>query len=127
MDQLISFVRWPAAFLWICFVGPWFARLFGIPVRAAFWNTDRHNQQLTRVQFVWAFGVLIFGIGFSIFNFDVDIFHKILLEKQWSAKLIEFGFDFALSVFMGVVIAFWCAPTQKGESPITSIDLTKHQ
>jgi hypothetical protein len=125
MDLLVSFVRWPAAFLWVCFVGPWIARLFGIPVRAAFWKMSRQNQQLTRFQFVWAFGVLVFGVGLFIFNLDLDDIQRVILEKHWSAKLIDLGFEFALSVFMGIVIAFWCAPTQIGESPITELDISQ--
>ena len=125
MDLLVNLLRWPAAFLWVCFVGPWFARLFGIPVRAAFWKIDQRKERLSRFQFVWAFGVLIFGIGMFIFNLDWGILHRVLLEKQWSAKLIELGFEFALSVFMGIVIAFWCAPTQMDESPVTELDLSQ--
>jgi len=125
-DLFLGFVRWPAAILWVCFVGPWFARLFGIPVRA-FWKMDHQNQRLTRFQFVWTFGVLIFGVGLSIFNLDLGMLHRILLEKQWSAKLIDLGFEFALSVFMGIVIAFWCAPSQMGESPVTELDLSQRR
>lgn len=127
MDLLVSVASWSAAFLWVCFVGPWLARLFGIPVRAAFWKMDRENERLTRFQFVWAFGVLVFGVGLSIFNLDLDILHKVLLEKAWSAKMIDLGFEFALSVFMGIVIAFWCAPTQMDESPVTELDLSERR
>jgi hypothetical protein len=126
-ELLVSFVRWPAALLWVCFVGPWIARLFGIPVRAAFWRMDRQDQRLTRLQFVWAFGVLVFGVGFFIFNLDSDIIHRVLLEKRWSAKVLDLAFELVLSVFMGIVIAFWCAPTQMGESPVTELDLTQRR
>lgn len=127
MDLLISVAKWPVAFLWVCFVGPWLARLFGIPVRAAFWKMGRQNERLTRFQFVWAFGVLVFGVGLFIFNLDLDNLHKVLLEEPWSAKLIDLIFEFALSVFMGIVIAFWCAPTQMDESPVTELDLSERR
>src|SRR3569833_2844830 len=128
MKELLTiFARWPAAILWICLVGPWLARLFGIPIRAAFWRPDRQSQQLTRLQIVCAYGVLIFGIGLSIFNLDSDILHRVLSEKSWSAKLIDLGFQIALSTFMGIVIAFWCAPTQINESPVTKLDLSERR
>jgi hypothetical protein len=87
-ELLISFVRWPAAILWVWVVGPCLARLFGFPIRTAFWKPDRQNQQLTRPQFIWAFGVLVFGIGFGIVNLDSDTIHTFLLAKSWSAKLV---------------------------------------
>lgn len=126
MNLLVSFVRWPAALVWVCFVGPWIARLCGVPVRAAFWKLDNQGQRLTRFTFVWAFGVLVFGVGLAIFNMDLDVIQRVLLEKSWSAKLFDLGFEFALSIFMGVVIAFWCAPTQMDESQVTQLDLSQH-
>jgi hypothetical protein len=107
------FVRYAcqlAALLWVCFVGPWIARLCGVPVRAAFWTMNRENQQLTRLQFVWAFGVLVCGFGIFIFNLAPDVIRHVLVEKPWSAKLKDLGFSLALSMFMGIVIGFWCAP-----------------
>ncbi len=124
---LVDLARGSAALLWVCFVGPWIARLCGIPVRAAFWTMDRQNHRLTRFQFVWAFGVLVVGVGMFIFNLDSDIIQRVLLEKRWSAKLAELGFLLALSIFMGIVIGFWCAPTQIGESPVTELDLSKRK
>jgi hypothetical protein len=126
MNGLLLFIaRGSGALLWVGFLGPWIARLCGIPVRGAFWKIDRQSEHLTRLQFVWAFGVLIFGVGMSIFNFDADILHRLLLDKQWSARFIDLGFEVALSVFMGIVIAFWCAPTQIGDSPVTELDLSQ--
>ena len=125
-DLLINFVRWSAAILWVCFVGPWLARLLGFPVRAAFWKSDRY-QQLTRRQFIWVFGVLIFGVGFGIFNLDSDVIHRVLLEKQWTARLIALGFQLLLSICMGIAVVFWCAPTQFDESPVTKLDLSQRR
>jgi pheromone shutdown protein TraB len=124
---LVNFARESAALLWVCFVGPWIARLCGIPVQAAFWKMDRQTPRLTRLQFVWAFGVLVCGVGISIFNFDSDIIQRVLLEKRWSAKLSEIGFELAISVFMGIVIGFVCAPTQIGETPVTTLDLSRRK
>jgi hypothetical protein len=98
-ELLTNFARWPAANRWICFADPWLARPFGIPIRAAFWRPDRQSQQLTRLEIVCAYGVLIFGIGLSIFNLDSDTLHRVLSEKSWSAKLIDLGFQIALSTF----------------------------
>ncbi len=120
---LVDFARVSAALLWVLLVGPWLARLCGIPVRAAFWRNDQQNYRLTRLQFVWAYGVLVFGVGLFIFNLDSHIVQRILLEKQWSAKLVDLGFSLALSIFMGIVVAIWCAPTQMGESPVVKLDL----
>jgi hypothetical protein len=126
MNELLVFIaRGSGALLWVAFVGPWIARLCGIPVRAAFWRVDRQSQRLTRAQFVLAFGVLIFGVGMSMFNLDSDTIHRVLLEKRWSAKIIDLGLEIALSVFMGIVIGFWCAPTQIGESPVIELDLSQ--
>jgi hypothetical protein len=113
-----------AALLWMWLIGPWVARLCGIPVRAAFWTMSRQDHNLTRFQFIWAFGVLVFGFGFFIFNLAPDVIQRVLLEKRWSAKLADLGFSLALTVFMGIVIAFWCAPTQTGDSPVTKLDLS---
>lgn len=124
---LISFARGPAALLWVVFVGPWLARLCGIPVRAAFRRMDRQNQRLTRLQFVLAFGVLEWGVGMFIFSLDSDIIQRVLLEKQWSAKLVDLGFSLALSIFMGIVIGFWCAQTQIGESPVIELGLSRRK
>jgi hypothetical protein len=123
-ELLISFVRWPAAILWVWVVGPCLARLFGFPIRTAFWKPDRQNQQLTRPQFIWAFGLLVFGIGFGIVNLDSDTIHTFLLAKSWSAKLVPLGFQLALSIVMGTAIAFWCAPAQLDEPPVTKLDLS---
>ena len=124
---LVSIARGSGALLWISFIGQWVARLCGLPVRAAFWRIDRQNQHLTRLQFVWAFGVLVFGIGMSIFNFDSDVIQRVLLDKRWSAKVFDVGFEIALSVFMGIVVAFWCAPTQLGKSPVIELDLSQRR
>src|ERR1700752_2314902 len=118
-ELLISFARWSAAILWVCVVGPWLARLFGIPIRAAFWKSDRQNEQLTRRQFMWVFGVLVFGVGFSIFNLDSEVIHRLLTEKTWSSRLIDLGVQVLLSICMGIAVVFWCAPTQLDESPVT--------
>ena len=124
-DQLVSFVSGSLALLWICFVGPWLARLCGVPVRAAFWTMDRQqNPPITRFQFVWAFGVLVCGIGLFIFNFGPN-FAKWVPYKRSSGSMLEVFFAFAISVSMGVVIGFWCAPTQIGESPVTELDLSR--
>jgi hypothetical protein len=122
---LVSIASGSAALLWVWFVGPWIARLCGIPVRAAFWRMDRQNPHLTRPQFVWAFGVLVYGVGMFIFNFGSYAILRVLLEKRWSARLVDLGFALALSIFMGIVIGFWCAPTQNGESPLTELDLSQ--
>lgn len=124
---LVDFVRESAALLWVCYVGPWIARLCGIPVRAAFWKMDQQTPHLTRLQFVWAFGVLVCGVGLSILNFGSDVIQRVLLEKRWGAKLSEIGFELALSVFMGIVIGFVCAPTQTDISPLTTLDLPRRQ
>ena len=125
MHLLSGFVRWPAALLWVIFVGPWLARSLGIPVRAAFWKTDRRDMRLTRFQFVWAYGVLIFGIGLFLFNLDSETLRRLFLERQWSARLADVGFEFGLTIFMAIVVAFWCAPTQADQSPVTELDLSK--
>lgn len=122
---LVDFARISAALLWVCFVGPWIARLCGIPVRASFWTMDRPSHRLTRFQFVWAFGVLLIGVGMFIFSCDSDLIQRVLLEKHWSAKLLDLGFSLALSVFMGIVIGFWCAPTQNDESSVTGLGLSQ--
>jgi uncharacterized BrkB/YihY/UPF0761 family membrane protein len=126
-ELLVGFARTSAALLWVCLVGPWIARLCGIPVRAAFWTMDRQGRRLTRFQFIWAFGVLVIGVGMFIFSLDSDTIQRVLLEKWLGAKLAYLGFSFALSIFMGVVIAFWCAPTQADESPVTKLDLSPRQ
>jgi hypothetical protein len=124
---LVQFACISAALLWVCFVGPWIARLCGIPVRAAFWTMNQQNQHLTRFQFVWAFGVLVYGVGMFIFSLAPDTLQRILLEKRWSAKLADLGFSLAITVFMGILIGFWCAPTQTGESSVTGLDLSRRQ
>ena len=88
---------------------------------------DREGHRLTRFQFVWAFGVLVIGLGLFIFNLDTDVIQRVLQEERWSEKLAELGFLLALSVFMGVVIGLWCAPTQIGESPVTELDLSRRK
>jgi len=125
-DQLVSFACGSLALVWICFVGPWLARLCGVPVRAAFWTMNRQNPPMTRLQFVWAFGVLVCGIGIFIFNFGPNI-AKWVLDKRSSGSTFGVVFALAISVFMGVVIGFWCAPTQVGESPITQLDLSRRK
>lgn len=124
---LVQFACVSAALLWVCFVGPWIARLCGIPVRAAFWTMNRQSQRLTRFQFIWAFGVLVFGVGMFIFNLAPDVIQRVFLEKRWSAKLADLGFSLALTVFMGVVVSFVCAPTQTGDSPVTELDLSRRK
>jgi hypothetical protein len=62
-----------------------------------------------------------------IFGLDSDVIQRVLLEKRWSAKLADLGSMLAITVFMGVVIGFWCAPTQNGESPITELDLSQRK
>jgi hypothetical protein len=121
---LVQFVCGSAALLWVCFVGPWVVRLCGIPVRAAFWTKNGQDHHLTRFQFIWAFGVLVFGVGMFIFSLAPDVIQRVLLEKRWGAKLADLGFSLAITVFMGIIIAFWCAPTQTDDSPVTTLDLS---
>ena len=85
------------------------------------------GQRLTRFQFIWAFGVLVFGVGMFIFDLAPDVIQRVFWEKRWSAKLSEIGFELAISVFMGIVIGFVCAPTQIGETPVTALDLSRRQ
>jgi pheromone shutdown protein TraB len=85
---------------------------------------DRQGHHLTRFQFVFAFGVLVVGVGMFIFSLDSDLIQRVLLERRLSAKLADLGFMLALTVFMGVVVGFWCAPTQAGESPVTELNLS---
>jgi pheromone shutdown protein TraB len=108
----------------VCFIGPWIARLCGIPVPSKFWTKNWQNRHLPRLQFVWAFGVLIFGVGMFRFSLGSDIARRVLLEKRLSAKLFDLGFALAFSIFMGIVVAFWCAPTQAGESPVIELGLS---
>src|SRR3569833_2811836 len=110
-DYLVSLASGSAALLWICFVGPWIARLCGIPVRAAFWTMDRENSPVTRLQFVWAFGVLVCGIGIFIFDFGPNV-SQWILEKRSRSSVSEIVLALAISTFMGIIIGFWCAPTQ---------------
>ena len=88
---------------------------------------DRQGHRISRPQFVCAFGVLVIGVGMFIFGLDSDVIQRVLLEKRWSAKLADLGSMLAITVFMGVVIGFWCAPTQNGESPITELDLSQRK
>jgi hypothetical protein len=124
-EMLVRYACQLAALLWICFVGPWFARLCGIPVRAAFWTMNSENQQITRIQFIWAFGVLVCGIGIFISSLAPEVIQRVLLEKRWGAMLGDLGFSLGMSVFMGIVIGFWCAPTQLGDSPTIELDLSQ--
>jgi hypothetical protein len=124
---LLFIARVSAALLWVWFAGPWIARSFGIPVQAAFWRMDRQKQRLTRLQFVVAFGVLIFGVGLFIFNCDSETIQRVLLEKRWTARFAYLGFSLALSVFMGIIIGFVCAPAQIDEPQVTDLGLSRRK
>jgi len=39
--------------------------------------------------------------------------------------MADLGFSLGMAVFMGIVIGFWCAPTQLGESPVIELDLSQ--
>jgi hypothetical protein len=123
----IRFASALAASLWVLFVGPWIARFCGIPVRADFWTMNRQDHRLTRFQFVWAFGVLVYGVGMFLFTLAPDVIHRLSMENRWSARLADLGFSLAITVFMGILIGLWCAPTQIGESPVTRLDLSRRQ
>jgi hypothetical protein len=116
-----------AAYVWICFIGPWLARLCGIPVPTEFWKKDWQKMHFSRLRFVWAFGVLIFGFGMFLFNLDHDVVNRVLLDRRWSAKLSDVAFALAFSIFMTSVIAFWCAPTLSDKSPVTELGLSRRQ
>ena len=88
---------------------------------------DRENQHLTRPQFVWAFGVLILGIGLFILGLDWYTIQRVLLDKGWIAKSADLGLLLGISVFMGIVVGFWCAPTHNDESPVIELDLSERQ
>ena len=88
---------------------------------------------MTVIDKIWGFwvrrgyeGVLVCGIGLFIFNFGPNI-AKWVLDKRSSGSTFGVVFALAISVFMGVIIGFWCAPTQVGESPITQLDLSRRK
>lgn len=124
-ELLAETVRESAALFWVCFAGPWIARLCGIPLRATFWTMAKENPRVTRTQFVWAFGVCTLGVGLFLFSLDSGLIQQIYLQKSWNATLGRIGFSLALSIFMGVVVAFWCAPTQIGEPAVTELKISE--
>ena len=67
MIALASFVvaisvAWP----WSSFVAPAIIRIFGVPM-ASGWRLARRNQHLSKLHYVWGYGVFSVGSGLFLF------------------------------------------------------------
>ena len=50
-------------YLWIAVIAPLLMRAVGVPVGIGLWRIDRRNQHLSRRQYVWAVGIVAWGMG----------------------------------------------------------------
>lgn len=55
------------AWCWMGLIAPAILRSFGVPLAFGLWRLDRRNQNLSRSQYVWAFGVFSWGVGMFLF------------------------------------------------------------
>lgn len=125
---LVGICSMLAAVFWMSNVGPWIARLCGIPVRKTFEITGRQqNLRLTRLQFVWGIGVLVFGVGTFIMSFGSYTLQRIFLEKRWSARLFDLGVALLISFLIGIVIAFLRPPARNGGYGIIRLNLSQRK
>lgn len=73
---MVAFVRYLipfcAALLWIGMLAPGILRIFGVPMISGFWRLDRLNQHLSKLQYVWGYGVFSFGIGMFMLSALMD-------------------------------------------------------
>ncbi len=85
--------------VWIGFVAPNISRLFGVPARIAFWREPAKGRRLSRQEWIWARGVLGWGLGmFIITNADDYLRWRILGEQSWHSVLSH--------IVVGLVV--WC-------------------
>ena len=130
MKEILIFVIAIAlSLLWIILPAQFIARLFRIPVRIAFWNTDKKNLHLTRPQFVWARGVIGFGIGMFLYLFGLTLMENRILGKQHDLLMCFLG-DLIMCFILGIVwgyAAYRYCPSRTAPSPITTSDLSSKQ
>ena len=61
------FIAIVCGLLWMGVVAPAILRSFGVPVAIGARRIDRHNQHLSRTQYIWACGVFQWGVGMFVF------------------------------------------------------------
>jgi hypothetical protein len=125
--QLLSFAAVAAAILWLRFVAPWIARLFGLPLRGTIWTKERQNQHLTKAQFILAVGILEIGLAGFIWCAWEDALPLILRQETAHFTLFRLSFDLGFWLIVGAVIGLISASSQVGESPVLTIELSKKQ
>ena len=96
--------------LWMCLLAPLILRLFGVPVTFAVWRLDRRNQQLTRMQYVWSFGVVEWGIGMFFFFTVSDYLEWKMLGYRLSYRTPkQIIMELVTCMAIGLLLGFWSA------------------
>lgn len=107
-----------SAVLWISVLAPAIAHLFGVPLAFGFKRRDGKNQQLTKLQFFWGFGVLTWGIGMFLWVTMWDFLEWKLLGDQSSGASLRpahIGARLVIMLVFGAIVGFWSAPDKHNQ------------
>lgn len=104
--------------LWVGLIAPAILRSFGVPIAFGMWRLDRRNQNLSKAQYVWAFGVFSWGLGMFLFSTVWKYLEWRLLGDRFSysisAQLIA---GLLIWLLAGLLMGVLGAPRRKGADP----------
>lgn len=104
--------------LWVGVIAPAILRSFGVPMAFGVWRLDRRNQRLSRAQYIWAFGVLSWGLGIFLFSTVWKYLEWKLLGDRFSysspARIVAGLLTWLL---LGFLVGVFSAPRRKGADP----------
>lgn len=101
-----------SAVLWMSFLAPSIAHLFGAPLAFGFWRLDRKNSHLSKTQFLWWFGVFTFGVGIFLYGAVFDLLRLTLLHEHLSFSRSSVG-GFVIAILGGLLVGLTSAPKGK--------------
>jgi hypothetical protein len=112
--------------VWVSVIARGIARLFHVPVgKGFFWLNVRH-EKLTRSQYIWTNGVLVYAMVLFLSRFYLESMDWILEGKSGSAPTIgHFLLELGICVLFGLLFGIWSAPsrrsrTTQAENPISA-------
>lgn len=112
-----------AALLWLLVIAPQVALWLKVPIERHSSPLGSRYEQLTKPQFLLAFGVFDLGITFFVWSFGEDWVIALLAGNRHFGLLSDLLFNLTFSVVLGIAVGLLSTSWQLGRTTITKIDL----
>lgn len=103
--------------LWAFLLMPLLARVFGLRMKMAFVREPRSNNHLSRLQHVFAWGVLSWGLAMFLFLVILESGDSLLTMHPFAhTNPVRVAYALSICVISGALFGVWDAPKSRRPS-----------